>query len=232
MSIYWEYNELTKDTLIERLENLTGFVEELALGGNYLTEVPAFYDYMQLDALDELWLNYNRISHLVWGNIPWMTIVADFSHNQVNSIQVVGEYIPCFQLKVLRLNNNNLQTVERGQIPVSVEYLDLSSNRISALGDLSEVLLRNLDIAYNNLTTLRGAHLPLSLERLDIFENTISTVTNASHLMNLGYITPCRSITRNACGLYERPCHPYTEVLKCGQCDYFKTLFPGTAVKC
>jgi hypothetical protein len=104
-----------------------------------LKEIPS--DIKYLPNLEIIKLNGNKITDI--NNIPKTVRGLDLSSNKIKKV----ENLPNL-LKVLDLSGNKIEELNHGDIPDSVERLDIGLNRISAVGGNLPINLKSLVVSY------------------------------------------------------------------------------------
>ncbi|KAM4677054.1 leucine-rich repeats and immunoglobulin-like domains protein 3 [Discoglossus pictus] len=113
-------------------------------------------------------------------NLPGWVVQLDLSHNKLSSIKV-SSMNHLHNLRELRLNNNDLQTIPNlGPLSSNITLFSLTNNKIDVI--LPEHLtpyqsLETLDLSGNFITELKTASFPtLQLKYLYINSNRITSV--------------------------------------------------------
>ncbi len=108
-----------------------------------------------------------------------------------NLIDLNGIFASLTNLKWLNVSSNNLEWFDYAFIPRSVEWLDLSHNEISELGNYyhqQDFNLHTLDATFNKITSLDDLALPAKrLQVVRLQHNNISRV-EAHTFAELAYL--------------------------------------------
>lgn len=137
------------------------------LSHNRLTSLSTktFHDCGYLQYLD---LSHNSIPALTsihFFNVVWLDYL-DLSYNTFSNI---GAMFKTVKLKTLNMRGNNLQRIYRGEIPATVENLDLSLNQISHISPFTFTVLlalRNVNLTFNELTALAANEMEISFTQV------------------------------------------------------------------
>ncbi|CAD27018.1 putative leucine repeat-rich protein [Encephalitozoon cuniculi GB-M1] len=109
-------------------------------------------------------------------------------HRQLEKIPTIPEHVRTVDL---RRNNISRMTLNKAE---SVEYLDLSDNRIRTISSLENVPnLKVLDLSYNLITDISIP--PMNLEELYLISNDIATI----HGLNLPRIKKLDMAVNDIC---------------------------------
>lgn len=182
--------------------------ETMILSRNGLSDVPQFptFDVKVLD------LSNNNISTIAKKAFYYLENleVLDLSHNMLTRKELIpeifegsynpDEYLPMKNLKVLRLGNNQLHTLDPDlfeHMPV-LEELILKENTFKIIDQSTEtaignvVTLRVLDLSYMELLEIpkRIFHTPQGLHYLNLTGNLLTTVPEAlEYAINLKWLS-------------------------------------------
>ncbi|XP_053572722.1 leucine-rich repeats and immunoglobulin-like domains protein 3 [Bombina bombina] len=117
-------------------------------------------------------------------NLPGWVVQLDLSHNRLSSIKA-SSMNHLHNLRELRLNNNELQTIpDLGPLSANITLFSLTNNKIDVI--LPEHLtpyqsLETLDLSNNFITELKTASFPaLQLKYLYINSNRITSVESGA----------------------------------------------------
>ena len=174
-------NQINEIFFLENIPN----IQRLNLGYN---QINRFITGLNLKNIKELNLENNFIDSL-WIGIPMPTLTRlSLSGNKIRTIRLLKDFAP--GLTRLDLADNFIKDFWKGSLP-SLEYLDLSNNRINLLNDLSDnPLLKHVDLSFNqtadlypvfdhsNNTIIKFLDLtgnPLSVESLEEFAPSLQT---------------------------------------------------------
>ncbi|XP_037083497.1 toll-like receptor Tollo, partial [Pollicipes pollicipes] len=168
---------------IERLDNASlAILPELfalELEGNHISALvdAPFANLTKLRALN---LARNELESLepdVFGVLENLQMLRLDSNRLVS---VRGALTGLDSLKWLNASNNRLSSFDYADVPRSLEWLDLHSNRLTELANTQELekelQLKTLDISFNSIDTLSPFQLPDRLETLIANDNVISHV--------------------------------------------------------
>lgn len=148
-------------------------------------EVRTLKDLEYLPALNSLYLtdellieDYSVLTHL-----PALTslglsgcALTDENLAQINA---------CHQLTQLDISNNQISSLDPINELVYLEYLNASSNHLSAISAVDFPALISLDLSHNWLSDLTGVENYKALTSLNISDNRVSDLTPVSKLKNL-----------------------------------------------
>ncbi len=184
--LYGGAHAFTRDHIIAReigeplkLSSLAGLaaLEELWLNHNKLSSLPGSFG--DLTALRVLKLDYNMLSNLAesFGNLTALRVLG-LSHNELSSLP--GSFGGFTALEGLDLNHNKLSSLPEsfGGL-TALEVLRLDSNNLSSLPESFGGLtaLEKLGLDYNKLSSLPGSFGNLSaLEALGLYDNELSSL--------------------------------------------------------
>ncbi|KAJ8683374.1 hypothetical protein QAD02_019166 [Eretmocerus hayati] len=99
--------------------------------------------------------------------------------NQLTEIHGVFRNLP--SLLMLNISDNKLLWFNYGDLPTSLEWLDMHSNQISELGsDFSdnrdELRIKKLDVSFNRIEEINEMSVPNGVEKLYLNDNRIRTI--------------------------------------------------------
>ena len=143
--------------------------------------VAAFEDELRLPKLMELVADFNRLAGgaaQVLRPVLALQTLARLSLSDNHLTRSAG-LNALYNLKVLKLDGNNLREVRGLELPL-LEVLDVSRNEVESVGDCKLPRLLELTLACNRLTSFRGLDCFTSLRELDASCNAIDNVTTAS----------------------------------------------------
>jgi Leucine-rich repeat (LRR) protein len=183
----------TVDLSVNEIEELTlseyCYIKHLDLSGNKIKEFCATH---RLPKLETFNLSYNLLGTLVdfergysvFPNLKSLNI----SYNQIQDIRNVYIFK---NLKFLNVSSNQLYEW-RLELPTTLEYLDLSDNKISELrnieGSLDFSNLRELNLSHNEIRTFYR-DLPFqNIERLILKENYLYDISVFSAYKKLTFL--------------------------------------------
>jgi len=138
-------NQINEIFFLENMPN----IQRLNLGYN---QINRFITGMNLKNIKELNLENNSIDSL-WIGVPMPTLTKLLlSGNKIRNIRLMKDFAP--GLTRLDLADNFIKDFWEGSLP-SLEYLNLSNNRINLLNDLSDnPLLKHVDLSFNQTADL------------------------------------------------------------------------------
>eukprot|EP00754_Rhynchopus_humris_P006111 Rhum_TRINITY_DN12989_c0_g2::Rhum_TRINITY_DN12989_c0_g2_i1::g.55882::m.55882/K17550/PPP1R7, SDS22; protein phosphatase 1 regulatory subunit 7 len=143
--------------------------------------IAAFEDELRLPKLMELVADFNRLAgEAAQALRPVLALqtLARLSLSDNHLTRSAG-LNALYNLKVLKLDGNNLREVRGLELPL-LEVLDVSRNEIESVGDCKLPRLLELTLACNRLTSFRGLDCFTSLRELDASCNAIDNITTAS----------------------------------------------------
>lgn len=182
--------------------------DTMILSRNGLSEVPQFpaFDVKVLD------LSYNNISTIVKKAFYYLSSleVLDLSHNMLTRKELIpeifegsfspDEYLPMKRLRVLRLGNNQLHSLDPDlfeHLP-SLEELSLKENTFKIIDQPTEIAIGNimtlrvLDLSYMELLELpkRIFHTPQGLQYLNLTGNLLPNIPESlEYAINLKWLS-------------------------------------------
>ncbi|CAA2980194.1 receptor 12 [Olea europaea subsp. europaea] len=187
----FSYNDLRVDNL-EWLSHLS-LLKHLGLSGVNLNQTNWVQPISKLSFLEELYLSGCQLGNtlpafdIFANSSPSSLSVLDLSKNDLASFSMNHSFL---NLKELRLNDNQLnefhpQSLEQ---PSSLEYLDLSNNKLGgSLPDLRAYSsLQQLALSNNQFKRLAEGIWQLSkLKKLDLSSNSLEGTITEEHLSSL-----------------------------------------------
>ena len=161
---------------LQGLPNLTG----LKIGRNELSRIGegAFVEAPELKHLD---LGGNRFLKLDQETFRALKNLEslNLAENELDDIN--GLLQTQINLKWLNISNNHLAWFDYAFVPPSVEWLDIHSNKIDALGNYYNLdgsfRLKYLDASKNQILELEPANILASMENLYLNENKIMKIS-------------------------------------------------------
>ncbi|XP_058807757.1 toll-like receptor 6 [Phymastichus coffea] len=138
--------------------------------------------FSNMPALQILNLASNAIRHVEQGAFfkNNLLIAIRLDGNQLTEIHGVFRNLP--SLLMLNISDNKLLWFNYGDLPQSLEWLDMHSNQISDLGsDFSgdgreELRIKKLDASFNRIEEISESSVPNSVEKLYLNNNRIRTI--------------------------------------------------------
>ncbi|XP_014217359.1 toll-like receptor Tollo [Copidosoma floridanum] len=135
-----------------------------------------------LPALQILNLASNAIRHVEPGAFATngLLIAVMLDGNQLTEIHGVFRSLPA--LVMLNISDNKLLWFNYGDLPASLEWLDMHANQISDLGSADfagsrpELRIKKLDVSYNRIEEISDVSFPNSVEKLYLNNNRIRSV--------------------------------------------------------
>ncbi len=172
-----------------QLAEITSISSDLVEG-----EVRTLKDLEYLPALNALYLIDELLieDYSILARLPAMTslglsgcALTDDNLAQINA---------CHQLTQLDISNNQITTLDPINELVYLEYLNVSSNHLSAIPAVDFPTLVSLDLSHNWLSDLTGIESYQALVSLNISDNSVTDLTPVSKLANLNEL----SLSNNA----------------------------------
>ena len=115
--------------------------------------------------------------------------VLDLFWNNLTTLPDLRTFRQFGNLKVLYLKHNNLRDIDFSLIPATVTRLDLSDNKLTRVGCLSQCTeLENLSVSNNHINHIDCRNLPPALTRLYLDKNQLTTVGDVSHCTRLSVL--------------------------------------------
>ena len=106
---------------------------------------------------------------------------VDIRNNRLESIPNLNKYQQFQHLQALNLSSNNISSVETLYLCPCMKVLDVSENRISELGDLSQChRLEVLLLGNNKIEFIEPSELPITIKVLDIHNNQLTELRDFS----------------------------------------------------
>nr|DBA11171.1 TPA_inf: Toll-like receptor 15 [Neoceratodus forsteri] len=161
-----KYLEIANCSIVQLPDWLAAKTRDLqfvCLRNNYMSDIPCFSP---------------SVDHL------------DVSYNQIKSLPVCLQKLS--NLKVLKIQHNNLFILASETLPSTLIDFDISGNNLEALPlNLSRTLplLQYFNVSGNAVTELHPSNLPLRLECLDLSHNLLSVLPDGlgKHMTELKY---------------------------------------------
>uniref|UniRef100_A0A0D6QWY7 Uncharacterized protein n=1 Tax=Araucaria cunninghamii TaxID=56994 RepID=A0A0D6QWY7_ARACU len=164
-------------------ENTTG-KDEGIVGGNTIVELPETFE---------------KSDTSIWGgNLPNEVLQANNAIQSLNAFSTVAHIsgiglsvIPALasftSLRMINLSGNNIVRITPGSLPRTLQTLDLSRNKITAIEGLRELTrLRVLNLSYNRISRIgHGVATCTSIKELYLAGNKISDVEGLHRLLKL-----------------------------------------------
>ncbi|XP_068143053.1 toll-like receptor 6 [Drosophila tropicalis] len=177
---------MMEDTAFKGLHNLYG----LRLIGNYLENI-TMSTFRDLPSLQILNLARNRLSFIEPGAFEMTSSIQAIrlDGNDLSDINNLFSNMP--SLLWLNISDNRLESFDYGQIPNTLQWLDLHKNHLSHLnnrfGLAKELRLQTLDVSFNQIQRISPHSIPNSIELLFLNDNLINSVEADTfmHKMNL-----------------------------------------------
>ena len=157
-------------------DHLDTHVGTLSLQYNQLTDLSWISEFSQLDTLKVLDVSSNRIESFSWDDIPPLTEKIYLWRNNLVSLPHIGKHNACVHVKKLDLGSNQLENMECSHIPHTVVWLDLSSNSMKTVCDMSHLQLTTLYLYDNHLENMQCSHIPHTVVRLELSHNKTKTL--------------------------------------------------------
>ena len=105
----------------------------------------------------------------------------DLSYNCLNTLKHLNKLK--FLTSIKAANNQLINVLDIKEAPLSLDYLDLSSNSIANIPELGKhKSLRVLKLNANKITSIKGLSKNKALRILDLSENVIEEITGLDNL--------------------------------------------------
>uniref|UniRef100_A0A4W3GXG9 Toll-like receptor 1 n=1 Tax=Callorhinchus milii TaxID=7868 RepID=A0A4W3GXG9_CALMI len=165
------YVNTTKNPII----SLPKKIKHLDMRNSSIVDLPKFFVH-DLPHLQNMKLSDNDIPSLPCFSSPLSYL--DINNNQLQSLPTCLKNL--FNLTVLRIQNNNMDYIDVKSLPLTLEQIDLSGNKIAKLpSDFGENMteLISLNISRNLIIKLDHKNLPRRIVELDASYNMISVLS-------------------------------------------------------
>ncbi len=163
-----------------QLVGVTSLSGEMAEG-----EIRTLADLEYLPALNSLYLIDELLieDYSILARLPALTSLglSGCALTETNLAQINA----CHQLTQLDLSNNQIASLDPINELIYLEYLNVSSNHLSAISAVDFPALLSLDLSHNWLSDLTGIENYQALTSLNISDNTVTDLTPVSKLKNL-----------------------------------------------
>ena len=122
----------------------------------------------------------------------------NLSYNKLKSVPDLRKYRQFHNLKVLNLGSNNIRDIDFSHIPPKVTELDISGNKLTAIGNCKKFTkLTHLYAYYNQIAVVDWRNLPPTLTWLYLNNNKLSSIGDCSQCTQLSVLSVYRNEIQN-----------------------------------
>ena len=109
--------------------------------------------------------------------------------NNLQNVPNLTQHQQFGSVELLHLSHNNIEDINPNNLPRGIKVLNMYSNCVNELGDITEChTLEVLGLGGNRLTTLNPGHIPVNIQRLTLKFNQLSDLPDFSQCHQLRHL--------------------------------------------